>query len=419
MVRTGTVAAVILVLFLAPVQVLSDYQHIPGSAAFQPLAVIEPASPDSLFQTWTGDIHLAGQKNLGIAMDFLRSDIDSSDWDVIFSATGAFRSGNNLLLGITVPYIIRDPDFNESDLLDLRVFARKGLIGSAPAFRISGELSAILPTAGEGTLYPFTLDSPVLGARLAFAGGSESLRAGVTLGYQTYLATESGDDSDLLYGIWLEKDMEGPWTIAGVYSTSTHEHSGAPADDEVSDSYIQVGVRRAHSEKMDLGLAAGTGLGGDSVADLRITATATFRFGDPGAPKKKKKAVEPEKAVEEKKPPKEIVEKETVKVPKAPVPVYSGPVVVMVAEGIADKNIEKKVIKALQQKGFATGMDPDPGVKVKRKNTLWYNRGMQEQAINVSRTLVMGGHLKDLEIKESKKHLARNWMILVLGGEEK
>jgi len=408
MTRTGlVVTAVILMVFGAPIQTIADYQHIPGSAAFQPLAVIEPATPDSLFNTWTGDLEQSGRQNLGLSMDFLRNDDNSNDWDVIFAATGSFRSGDKLLLGITAPYIIRDPDFNESDLLDLRFFARMRLLGKTPAFRVSGELSAILPTASEGDLFPLTLDSPVVGGRLAFAGGSASMRAGAVVGYQTYLATESGEDTDLLYGLWIEKGLQGPWKLAGVYSGSKHEHSGAPGDDEVSDNYVQVGIHRAQSETMDLGLAVGSGIGGDSAADLRVTATATFRFGETKAVKEEKKEI------------KETEKKKTVKTPKTPAPVYSGPVVIMIAEGVAGKETEKRVTKALQKKGFATGMDPDPGVKVKQKNVLWYNPGMQEQAISVSRTLVMGGYLKDLEIKESKKQISRNWLILVLGGEGK
>ena len=292
-------AAVILMVLSAPVRAIADYLYT-GTAALQPLAVMEPATPDSLFSTWTGDIELAGRKNLGLSLDIISYEEDTGDQDVIFAATGAFRSGNRLLLGFTVPYIIRDPEFNESDLLDIRAFARMRLLGAAPAFRVSGELSAILPTASSGDTFPFSLESPVVGARLAFAGGSDSLRAGVNLGYQTYLSTESGDDSDLLYGIWMEKDLEGPWTLAGVYSSSTHDHSGAPGDDEVTDSYLQVGVRKVHSEKTDLGVAIGTGLGGDSVAGLRIMATATFRFGEVKAVKKKKRVKEEPKVVEKK-----------------------------------------------------------------------------------------------------------------------
>jgi hypothetical protein len=409
------IIAVILATFIVPVQVSADYLY-PGSAALQPLAVIEPATPDSLFQTWTGDLELAGQKNLGFALDYLRSDVESKDWDVIFIATGAFRSGSNLLLGFTVPYIIRDSEFNESDFLDLRAFARMRLLGAAPAFRISGELSAILPTAGSGDLYPFSLESPVVGARLAFAGGSDSLRAGINVGYQTYLSTESGNDSDLLYGVWMEKNLQGPWTLAGVYSSSTHEHSGVPGDDKVTDSYLQFGVRRAHSGQMDLGLAVGTGLGGDSVADMRVTTTVTFRFGEVGALKKEVREV-PEAVQKEETGTREEIEPEPPK-PEA-APAYSGPVVVMIAEGVTNKETEKRLTKALQKKGFATGMDPDPGIKVSKKNVLWYNAGMQEQAVSVLQALVIGGQLQDLEIRQSKNPIMRNWMILIPGGERK
>ena len=291
MTRTWVVVTAFILVFLGtPVPALTDYLY-PGSAAFQPLAVIEPVTPDSLFNTWTGDIEQNGRQNLGLSLDFLRNDDNSDDWDVIFAATGSFRSGDKLLLGITAPYIIRDPDFNESDLLDLRLFARMRLLGKAPAFRVSGEFSTILPTAKEGTLFPFTLDSPVIGVRLAFAGGSTSMRAGAVVGYQTYLATESGEDTDLLYGLWMEKDIQSPWKIAGVYSGSKHEHSGAPGDDEVSDNYLQVGIRRAQSEKIDLGFAVGSGIGGDSAADLRFVATATFRFGEVKAVKEEKKEI--------------------------------------------------------------------------------------------------------------------------------
>lgn len=413
------IIAVILAILVVPVQASADYLY-PGSAALQPLAVIEPVTPDSLFQTWTGDLELAGQKNLGFGLDYLRSDKDSKDWDVIFIATGAFMPDSKLLLGFTVPYIIRDSKFNESDLLDLRAFARMRLLGAAPAFRVSGELSAILPTAGSGDPYPFSLESPVLGARLAFAGGSDSLRAGINVGYQNYLSTESGNDSDLLFGVWMEKDLQGPWTVAGVYSNSTHDHSGVPGDDKVTDSYLQVGVRRAHSEKIDLGVALGTGLGGDSVADVRFMATTTFRFGEVKTAKKEVKEESKTVQKEETAAKKGIKSKEKVQPPKAQAaPAYSGPVVVMIAEGVADKDTEKRLTTALQKKGFATGMDPDPGIKVSRKNVLWYNAGMQEQAVSVLQALVIGGQLKDLEIRQSKKPIMRNWMVLIPGGERK
>ncbi len=51
MTRTRVVVTIfILVLLGAPVPALTDYLYPdPGSTAFQPLAVIEPVTPDSLF----------------------------------------------------------------------------------------------------------------------------------------------------------------------------------------------------------------------------------------------------------------------------------------------------------------------------------------------------------------------------------
>jgi len=417
MTRTGLItAAVIVIILCTPFASLADYLYT-GTAELQPLAVIEPATPDSLFSTWTGDIELNGRKNLGFSLDFLRYQEDSADWDEIFAATGSFRSGEKLLFGITVPFIIRDSEFNESGPLDLRLFARMRLLGKAPSFRVSGELSTILPTARKDTVFPFSLESPVVGARLAFAGGSAGLRAGVNVGYQTYLETESGNDTDELFGAWLEKDLQGPWKIAGVYSSSKHKHTGSPGDDDITDSNLQVGIRRVHSERTDFGLALGSGISGDSAADLRIMATATFRFGKVKAAKEERKVIKEKQKIEQKQ---KVEKKEAVEIRKTPTAsVYSGPVVVMIAEGVAGKKTEKIVTKALQKSGFATGMDPDPGVKVPRKNVLWYNPGMQGQAIKVSRTLIMGGYLKDLEIKENKKPMTQNWMLLLLGGEKK
>ena len=90
----------------------------------------------------------------------------------------------------------------------------------------------------------------------------------------------------------------------------------------------------------------------------------------------------------------------------------------LIAEGVTSKDTEKRITKALQQKGYATGRDPDPGVKSTGHNVLYYMPGMQEQAISISRTLAFGGHLKDLRIEESKVPITGNWLLLVLGGEK-
>ncbi len=393
-----------IVLLMVPSFVSADYLY-PGSAALQPLAVIEPTTPDSLFYSWTGEIDQYGRSNLGTSLDFLRNKDNSDDWDVILSITGAFRSGEKLVYGLTVPYIIRDPELNESDLLDLRAFARMTLLDGASGFNISGELSAILPTADQGTLYPFTLDTPVVGARIAFSSGAMETRIGMNVGYQKYLQTVSGDDSDLIYSLWMERPFQGPWNLTAEYTGTTHSHSGTPGDEDVADAYLSVGMKRVQSEKIVLGFSAASGVGGDSVADIKIKALAQMKFG---AVEKKK--VQKEKKVRKKEPKKKTKAKSKVVAPRI--------IAVMIAEAVTTRDVEKRITKALQQKGYATGMDPDPGIKNKGKNVLYYMPGMQEAAIKVSRTLSFGGYLSDLRIEESPVPITGNWLLLVLGGEK-
>jgi hypothetical protein len=90
----------------------------------------------------------------------------------------------------------------------------------------------------------------------------------------------------------------------------------------------------------------------------------------------------------------------------------------MIAEAVTTRDVEKRITKALQQKGYATGMDPDPGINNKGKNVIYYMPGMQDTAIKVSRTLTFGGHLSDLRIEESPVPISGNWLLLVLGGEK-
>jgi len=412
----GFFLSVIIVLLFSP-SILSAAYLYPGSAGLQPLAVIEPATPDGLFHSWTGEIDQSGRSNLGMSLDFLRNPENNEDWDLILSTTGSLRSGEKVLYGITIPSIIRDPEFNESDLLDLRAFARMKLLGNTPGFGVSGELSAILPTARENMLYPFTLDSPVVGIRLAFFGGTELVRLGLNLGYQSYLQTETGDDSDILYSVWMEKDLNGPWSMTAEFSTSKHSHTGSPGDDDVSDSSILLGIRRAHSERMNFGVAVGTGIGGDRSADIRMTTLATLKFGTVEEKKIERKKVEKKKTIKEEKRA-ERKEKEPVKDKRIEAPPPGAIVVVMLGEEITSKETEQRITRALQMKGYATGKDPKPGVKNIGRNVLYYMPGMLEKALGVSRDLVSGGHLKDLQIEESKIRLPGSWLLLILGGEK-
>jgi hypothetical protein len=420
--------AVFLTILFSPAIISAGYLY-PGSAGYQPLAVIEPATPDGLFHSWTGEIERAGRTNLGAKLDSLRNADNSKDWDEIFSITGSIRRGERLMYGVTIPYIVRDPEFNESDLLDIRAFARMRLMGNAPGSGISGELSAILPTAKDNDIYPFTLDSPVIGARLAFSGSTGKTRLGLNVGYQNYLNTETGDDSDLIYSTWLEKDLDGPWVFVAEVYGSQHSHSGEPGDDEVSDNYFLAGIRRIHSEKTNFGISASSGLGGDSAADLCITVLATVKLGTVEKKAVERKKVEKIKKVEEKKVEpvkeieperKEVEEKKKEVAPEkvTPAPAPGAIVVVMIAEGITSGETEKRITKALQKEGFATGTDPNPGIRSTGRNVLYYMPGMQERALSVSKALIAGGHLKDLRIEESKVRLPGGWLLLMPGGEK-
>jgi len=403
----------IFLLFL-PSVALADYQFT-GSSGMQLFAVQEPATPDALFRSWTGRIQEAGPANFGASIDFLRNAEDSTDWDVILSATGSFRRGKNFLFGVSLPYIIRDPDFNESDLLDLRAFARMGLVDSPSGFGVSGELSTILPTAKSGTTaYPFSLDTPVVGVRLAFFGGKGDTKAGAGIGYQTYLQSESGDDADLIFNLWMEKLLEGPWSLVAEYAGSRHDHSGAPGDDSVTDGTLLVGLLRAHSSRTTLGVAMGTGMGEDKFADVLVTARATVRFGAVKEAKVKRKPVP--------KPAPEPPERE-VTAPAPPPPAKKAPspgavTVVMMAEKVGTPEARRRVVLALRAKGYATGMDPDPGVKSTGQNILYYMPGMKEKAIEVANILALGGPLKEVRVRQSEVRIPANWLLLVLGGEK-
>lgn len=418
MTKSGAFFLSVVLVLLSPSILFADYDY-QEFVGFMPLAVIEPTTPDGLFQSWTGEINRNGRSNLGISLDFMRDPDNSNNWDEIFTLTGSLRSGEKLLYGIMIPYIIRDAEFNESDLLDLRAFARMKLLGSTSGFGISGELSAILPTARENPdpTYPFTLGSPVAGVRLAVSGGTSEMRLGLNLGYQIYLQTESGDDSDMLYSAWLEMYLNGPWSMTAEFSGSRHSHTGPPGDDNVSDSIVLLGIRRAHSKKANFGIAAGSGMSGDRSADIRVKALASWKFGVVEERKLAKRKVEEKDTVQEKKKV-ETKAKEVVRDKRTTAPPPSAIVVVMIGEGITSRETEKRITKVLKKSGYATGTDPRPRIKGTGRNVLYYMPGMQEKALNVSKVLISGGHLKVLQVKESKVRLPGNWLMLILGGEK-
>jgi len=380
-------------IFSFPALLFADYAY-PGTNEWQALAVIEPATPDALFRIWTGDFSKTERWNIGISSQFYRNRSDTKDWDTVMSVTGAYRSRPNLLFGITLPYIIRDSKFNESNMLDMRGFLRMGLTGSEKAFRVAAEISYLQTTAGDNVSYPFSLESPLAGFRLALSGGSEDLQVGANVGYQKYLQTTTGDDKDFLYGLWVEKKAGDRWSWILEYSGSAHIHTGPPGNENVKDDYALVGGRYNVSERTHYQIAAGTGLG-DSYADVRVVASATFALG--GTPEKKARA------------------KEAI-VDQPPIIGYDG-VYIRIINRTKSKKLGKQVSKSLKKKDYSVIVETQPpGAEVGR-NIILYSSGNIEQAIRLSRTLIFGGILKSAEIQESKTELSDGEIVLIMGNE--
>ena len=182
------------------------------------------------------------------------------------------------MVGGTIPYIIRDPEFNESGLLDLKTFARYTIAGDPSGPALGVELLASLPTAAQGGSYPLTLDTSLLKLTLAASGKVAGWKCGLNLGYQSYLDSDSGDDSDLFYGFYAAKEM-GPLVTGLVeYSASRHTHTESSLEQEITDATALVGLRYRFRDNLTLGLAVGSGTS-DSFADLRSQATIIWLPG--------------------------------------------------------------------------------------------------------------------------------------------
>jgi hypothetical protein len=368
----------------------ADYLYT-GTNLLQPLAAIEPATSDSLFKSWTGELSGARDWDFGVSSDFLRYRENTEDWDVIISISGARRLSPGLVVGLNLPYIIRDGEYNESGLLDLRGFLRKQLLLTGRGGGISGELNLILPTAEKGAVYPYTLDSAVAGFRLAVFSGPGELRMGVNAGYQRYLATESGEDSDTLYAAWLVKELDHPYSIVAEIAGSGHTHTGQPGDETVSDDYALVGILYEVSKNTDIGVAASAGIS-DSASDLRVALKVSTRLG----------------REQSRKPP----SRPAARVAKAVSP--KDDILVVVTKGSGSRKNRKRVRDVLELKGYAVSEEQAKELQAPANNMLYFGPGSQEKAIRLSRLLVFGGTLESLDLKEVPK-LPRDKMFVVLG----
>lgn len=389
------IAAALIASMAVPYPATAQYVY-PGSNTLQLLAVMEPATPEALIRTWSGDLSMTRTWSLGASGDFMRVRQDTGNWDVVAAVTAARRLGRNKLAGLTVPYIIRDKEFNESGLLDIRGFVRTAILGGEGGGGLSGEFNFILPTGGEGTPpYPLTLDSAVAGVRLAVFSGPGQWRLGANLGYQYYFSTEAGEDSDLLTGVWLVRKMKHPYSLVVEYSGSTHRHSGLPVDEKVEDNYARVGMIYEISEETNIRLAAGSGLS-DSAGDIRVTALATTTWGKAKTAKKR-----PAKTVSKPEP------------RPAPAPGTDG-ITVVIAKGHGRRKVRKRAHKVLELRKYRVVEEKREQFAAPAGTILFFAPGEQEKAIRLSRLLVFGGVLKSAGLKENAA-VAAGELVLVLG----
>ncbi len=246
--------------------------------ATSPLAAIDPIVPGQVFKVWRPEAIEKGRWSVGTSADFLRNTDNSDDVDVILSVTGAYGLSDRLTVGGILPYIIRDPDFNDSDLLDLKAFARYRFTGKGSGPGVGAELLASFPTAAQGSSLPLTLDTTLVKLSLAASGTLSNWDYGLNLGYQSYLESESGDDSDLTYGFYTGREVARHLTGILEYSASRHTHTDGSMEEKITEATALVGVKYQASDNLVLGLGIGSGIS-DSYADLRSQATLVWLPG--------------------------------------------------------------------------------------------------------------------------------------------
>lgn len=265
-------------IFLLAFPAVSNAKYTYQGNVLQPLATIDPIVPGQVFKVWKPERVEEGHWSVGTSADFLRNTDNSDDIDVIFSVTGAYGLSKRLMVGGTLPYIIRDPEFNDSDLLDVRAFARYRFTGNRSGTGVGAELLASLPTAAQGGSYPLTLDTTLLKFTLAASGTLSDWDYALNLGYQSYLESEAGDDSDLFYGFYVGKEMAPLLTGILEYSVYRHIHSEGSLEEKITDATALVGVKYQARDNLTLGLGIGSGMS-DSYAGIRSQVTLVWLPG--------------------------------------------------------------------------------------------------------------------------------------------
>ncbi|MDF1525988.1 MAG: LytR C-terminal domain-containing protein [bacterium] len=394
-------------LFILPSTSSAKYTY-QGSAS-QPLATIDPVVPGQVFKVWKPEAIEKGRWSAGTSADFLRNTDNGDDVDVILSVTGAYGLGDRLTVGGTFPYIIRDPEFNESDLLDLKAFARYRFTGKSSKTGVGAELLASFPTAAQGGSFPLTLDTTLLKLSFAVSGAYPDWDYGLNLGYQSYLESESGDDSDLFYGAYAGWEISSVITGILEYSASTHTHSEGSLEEKNTDATALVGVKYRTSDSLTLGLGIGSGLA-DSFADLRTQVTLVWLPG-------RKKAAR-ETTVQKTTPAEETPEKVSIPVPPrvlggdliAVVKPGKGDVLVQISNRSGVKGLGEKVARHLEKAGYVIPVVEEGTGDSWTGSYIYYSKGNLTPATEIKLLFARPGTLTRTQYK-----LKGVGVLLVLG----
>ncbi|UCG38290.1 MAG: LytR C-terminal domain-containing protein [bacterium] len=240
--------------------------------------------------------------------------------------------------------------------------------------QLGAELLLSLPTASVATTYPFSLDTTV--ARLTVAASMEQAQwsYGVNLGYQHYLSSTSGDDRDVLYGLFAGRGISDRLRGVLEYSSYTHSHEETGLDESLTDSAALVGVRYMVNDDLELGLAAGSGLG-DAFADLKTVATLLWVPGRaaPARPVRPARALAPPRV-----PGADLL---------AGVRPGRGGVLIQISNRSGDGTLGEKVARILQRDGYVVPVVEQGSDRDWKSSYLFFRPAAVEQAARITELL--------------------------------
>jgi hypothetical protein len=213
---------------------------------------------------------------------------------------------------------------------------------------------------------------------LAASGTVTDWDYGLNLGYQSYLESESGDDSDLFYGFYVGKEIAPFFTGLLEYSVYKHTHSEGSLEEEITDATALVGIKYQVSDNLQLGLGIGSGMS-DSYADFRSQATLVWLPGG----KKTSKATPVGEVVPEK-----------VLIPKPPrvlgadlianIKPGRGDVLVQISNRSGVKRLGEKMAKYLEKFGYVVPVVEEGSSDTWDNSIIYHIRKKADQATEIS-----------------------------------